>query len=68
MKYVYLVYDINDILISVCLTAEVATTEVKYMAEQWYKLDTENVPLDYNSEECWGWEGVAYWDRMEVRR
>ena len=68
MKYVYLVYDVNDILISVCLTPEVATNEVKYVAEQWYNLDTENVPLDHDSEECWGWEGVAYWDRREVRK
>ena len=67
MKYVYRVYEESHGLMSVCATPEIATNEVKYMAEQWYKLDTENEPLDYNSEDCWGWDGVAYWERMEVR-
>lgn len=67
MKYVYLVYDENHGLMSICATPEIATNEVKYMAEQWYKLDTTNEPLDYESEDCWGWDGVAYWDREEVR-
>lgn len=68
MKYVYLVYDENHGLMSVCATPEVATNEVKCIAEQWYQLDIENESLDYDSEECWGWEGVAYWNREEVRK
>lgn len=68
MMYVYLVYDEIHDLMAIRATSEDAANDVKYMAEQWYKLDTENVPLDYNSEDCWGWEGVAHWVRKEVRQ
>jgi hypothetical protein len=26
----------------------------------------EDTPLDYDDEECWGWDGATWWVRREV--
>lgn len=67
MKYVYLVYDECHGLLHICGNRESADYDVKYIATHWYDLDIEQEPLDYNSEDHYGWEGAVYWQRMEVK-
>lgn len=67
MKYVYLVYDESHGLLHIRGNRESANYDVKYIATHWYDLDIEHEPLDYDSEDHWGWDGIAYWQRMEVK-
>lgn len=67
MKYVYLIYDECHGLLHIRGNRESADYDVKYIATHWYDLDTEHEPLDYDSEDSYGWEGIAYWKRMEVK-
>ena len=64
-RYVYLVYDECHGLISVYGNQEYATQAVKSIACNQYYLDP-NEKLEYDSEDCWGWEGVAWWHRQEI--
>ena len=64
-KYVYLVYeDIHGFQGAYGNIAK-ATQVVKEIAFNEYYLEP-NTPLDYNNEECWGWDGTAWWNRIEV--
>lgn len=64
-RYVYLVYeDIHGFQGAYGNIAK-ATQAVKDLAFGIYELDP-NTPLDYDGEECWGWFGTAWWDRIEV--
>ena len=64
MKYVYLIYDDWHGLLCVCATPEKATEKVK--DEAFSGGLPEDTPLDYDDEYRWGWEGVAWWVRVEV--
>ena len=64
MKYVYLIYDDWHGLLRICATPEGAKEQVK--KEAFSSGLPEDTPLDYESEERWGWEGVAWYWREEV--
>lgn len=64
MKYVYLIYDDWHGLRYICATPEGATEIVK--KEAFSGGLPENTPLDYESEEKRGWDGVAWWVKEEV--
>lgn len=65
MKYVYLVYEECHGLIGVYENPEDATKRVKQDVFEWSP-ELLNLPLDYNSQWHWGWEGASYWKREEV--
>ena len=63
-RHVYLVYEDWHGFQCVCGSTKTATETVKKMAtEGGLPIDT---PIDYEGEERWGWEGVAWWVREEV--
>lgn len=64
MKYVYLVYEDWHGLQCICATPEKATELVK--KDAFSSGLPEDTPLDYNDEDCWGWEGATWWKREEV--
>lgn len=64
MKYVYLVYDDWHGLIAICGNPERATQMVK--DDAFSSGLPEDTPLDYDDEECWGWDGATWWVRREV--
>ena len=64
-RYVYLVYEDIHGFQGAYGNIEKATQAVKDIAFGIYELEPET-PLDYDGEECWGWFGTAWWDRIEV--
>ena len=65
MKYVYLVYEDWHGLVGIYETSEGATNRVKQeILEGWPEL--LNQPVEYDSQWCWGWDGAAHWERVEV--
>jgi hypothetical protein len=64
-RYVYLVYeDIHGFQGAYGNVAK-AEQRVREIAFNEYELDPAT-PLDYDDEECWGWEATAWWNRIEV--
>ena len=66
MKYVYLVYEEIHGYQGAYGNIEKATERVKDIAFGEYELEP-NTPLDYEDEDCWGWEGTAWWCREEIK-
>lgn len=64
-RYVYLVYEDIHGFQGAYGNVEKATQRVKNIAFNMYDLDPKT-PLDYDDEECWGWDGTAWWNRIEV--
>lgn len=64
-RYVYLVYEDIHGFQGAYGNVEKATQRVKSIAFNEYYLEPET-PLDYDDEECWGWDGTAWWNRIEV--
>ena len=64
MKYVYLVYTEWHGLEGLYASREKAAEKVKANAK--FCELPKNTPLDYESEERWGWEGASWWVREEV--
>ena len=65
MKYAYLVYDDIHGLQYICASPETATEKVSNIAFNIYELP-KGTSLDYDDEEQWGWDSVAWWVREEV--
>ena len=65
MKYVYLVYDDIHGLQCVCADKDKATEKVNNIAFNIYEVPKTDT-LDYDDEEVYGYEGAAWWQRVEV--
>ena len=67
MKSVYLVYDECRGLQMVCGNETLATIKVREIAQRDYGLNVDRTPLDYSGALMrYGWDGVAWWERMVV--
>ena len=64
-KYVYLVYEECHGLIMVCGSEMGAINKVNAEAMH-YGIEPDKTPLDYNSHNCYGWEGAAWFCREVV--
>jgi hypothetical protein len=65
MKYVYLVYDDIHGLQYVCANKDKATEKVNNIAFNLYEVPKTDTP-DYDDEDCYGFDGAAMWQRVEV--
>ena len=63
-RFIYLVYEDWHGYQCACGTLERATEMVKMIAFSGGL--PQDTPIDYDSEERWGWEGVACWVKEEV--
>lgn len=64
MKYAYLVYEECHGLVGVYGHEAIAIARVHELAKD-FSFDTDT-PYDYLSDDCVGWEGVAWYCREEV--
>ena len=67
MNYIYVVSDDWHGVVGYYYSKTNATKEVNIIASEQYKLPLDT-PLDYNSEDLYGWDGVASWRRESVVR
>lgn len=65
MSYVYLVQEDIHGLMGIYADKDKATAEVRRIGYGMYDLP-EDEPLDYDDEDKFGWDGVAYWERVAV--
>ena len=65
MRYVYVVSDDWHGDLGIYAKKEDATEAVNTIASKQYELPLDE-PLDYDSEDCYGWDGVASWRRENV--
>lgn len=64
-EIVYLVYDDLHGLQCVCKSKEKATEKVDNIAFNIYDI-SKNTSPDYDDDECYGFEGAAWWQSVEV--
>ena len=65
-RYVYIVYDENHGCQGIYGSQASADRAVMNIAFNDYDLSPET-SLDYDDEDSWGWEGIAWWCREEVK-
>ena len=64
-KYIYLVYKGKYTFKGAYGSKASATKAVRDIAFHDCLFDLET-PLDFNNKDCWGWVGIAGWNRVEV--